>query len=140
MLPIDDFGGKRSIGADYLVCSNRWCCKKRFAPAPVAEQPMTYGYVSEAQLYGGVSAPYAQPMSNVHFAVYLNQGRGVGVTDVTQTSEFPFSLVSKPIFQPSIHFSNVFPKNPNLKKCRPLQSLNISHSLFSSISQFANVR
>ena len=80
MLPIDDFGGKRSIGADYLVCSNRWCCKKRFAPAPVAEQPMTYGYVSEAQLYGGVSAPYAQPMSNVHFPVYLTQGEvGVGL-------------------------------------------------------------
>jgi hypothetical protein len=42
--------------------------RSMFAPQVVSEPTMAYGYVSEAQRYGGVSAPLAQQLSNAHYA------------------------------------------------------------------------
>ena len=40
----------------------------RFAPQVVSGPQMTYAYVSDAQLHGGMPASNAQPLNTVHYA------------------------------------------------------------------------
>ena len=61
--------------------------KFRFAPQVVSGPQMTYAYVSDAQLYGGMPASNTQPLNTVHYAQPLAYAEPqVQVVAVSQSS------------------------------------------------------